>query len=184
VSRDSHERPAVCHPAIQPRSLDMSCHAGVDDSRHRVHRRVPSCRRHAVTHQASNGMVEDKRTRTTSISHSHRRAETRISVLGLHRRDMRCMRCQGLMVWDRFLDLAQTDPLWALAWRCVNCGEVLDAVIQSHRISARLLREPVQELQTTAMKSRGKQAKSFSPGAAHAIGKRTRKPFKSSRQRR
>ena len=77
---------------------------------------------------------------------------------------MRCMRCQGLMVWDRFLDLAQTDRLWALAWRCVNCGEVLDAVIQSHRISARLLREPVQELQTTAMKSKGKQAKSFSPG--------------------
>ena len=44
---------------------------------------------------------------------------------------MTCMRCQGLMVWDRFLDLVQTDLLWALAWRCVNCGEVLDAVIQS-----------------------------------------------------
>ena len=82
---------------------------------------------------------------------------------------MRCMRCQGLMVWDRFLDLAQTDRLWALAWRCVNCGEVLDAVIQSHRISARLLREPVQELQTAAMKSKGKQAKSFSPPVRHTL---------------
>ena len=76
---------------------------------------------------------------------------------------MRCMRCQGLMVWDRFLDLVQTDLLWALAWRCVNCGEVLDAVIQSHRISARLLRERVHELQTTAMRSKGNRRRALPP---------------------
>jgi hypothetical protein len=56
---------------------------------------------------------------------------------------MRCGRCQGLMVCDQFMDLAQTDMLWASAWRRVNCGEVLDAVIQSHRSSARSPREPV-----------------------------------------
>ena len=50
---------------------------------------------------------------------------------------MRCRRCQGLMVWDRFIDLAQSDLLWAFAWRCVNCGEVLDAVILSQRRKAR-----------------------------------------------
>lgn len=46
---------------------------------------------------------------------------------------MRCGRCKGLMVWDRFLDMGQADILWAFAWRCINCGEVLDAVIQDHR---------------------------------------------------
>jgi hypothetical protein len=46
---------------------------------------------------------------------------------------MRCARCNGLMVWDRFLDMGQADILWAFAWRCINCGEVLDAVIHDHR---------------------------------------------------
>jgi hypothetical protein len=46
---------------------------------------------------------------------------------------MRCARCQGFMVEDRFLDMGQADILWAFVWRCVNCGEVLDAVIQHHR---------------------------------------------------
>ena len=46
---------------------------------------------------------------------------------------MRCARCQGFMVWDHLLDMGQADSLWAFAWRCINCGEVLDAVIQDHR---------------------------------------------------
>ena len=88
---------------------------------------------------------------------------------------MRCMRCQGLMVWDRFLDLAQTDLLWGLAWRCVNCGEVLDAVIQSHRSSARLLRERVHErAQTTAMRSKGKKTKVLSPRGTPSVSEYAR----------
>lgn len=55
---------------------------------------------------------------------------------------MRCRRCQGLMVSERFVDLAQTNLLWTFAWRCVNCGEVLDAEILSHRWHAGTLREP------------------------------------------
>jgi hypothetical protein len=46
---------------------------------------------------------------------------------------MRCIRCQGFMIEDRFVDLSQADSLWMVAWRCVNCGEVLDAVIHHHR---------------------------------------------------
>lgn len=56
--------------------------------------------------------------------------------------DMRCRRCQGLMVWDRFIDFGQTDLLWAFACRCVNCGEVLDAVILAHRRTAPLRKAP------------------------------------------
>jgi hypothetical protein len=46
---------------------------------------------------------------------------------------MKCARCRGLMVVDRLLDMGQADILWAFVWRCINCGEVLDAVIQHHR---------------------------------------------------
>lgn len=73
---------------------------------------------------------------------------------------MRCRRCQGLMVWDRFIDLAQTDRLWAFVWRCVNCGEVLDAVILSHRRNASPLRKPAPNReQAVAIGSKGTQAK-------------------------
>jgi hypothetical protein len=75
---------------------------------------------------------------------------------------MRCRRCQGLMVWDRFIDLAQTDLLWAFGWRCVNCGEVLDAVILSHRGPAGTLPEPThKEAQPIAIKRKRQQPKTM-----------------------
>jgi hypothetical protein len=52
---------------------------------------------------------------------------------------MRGARCQGFMVEDRFLDMGQADIRWAFVWRCINCGEVLDAVIQHHRCSSNLV---------------------------------------------
>lgn len=45
---------------------------------------------------------------------------------------MRCIRCRGLMIEDRFVDL-EKDILCVVAWRCINCGEVLDTVIHHHR---------------------------------------------------
>ena len=47
---------------------------------------------------------------------------------------MRCYRCQGFMIEDRF-DPEEGDRPGMVAWRCINCGEVLDAVIQHHRYS-------------------------------------------------
>jgi hypothetical protein len=45
---------------------------------------------------------------------------------------MKCPRCKGLLVRDRLLDLQ--DTAWHIdAWRCVSCGEVLDAVILANR---------------------------------------------------
>ena len=45
---------------------------------------------------------------------------------------MRCNRCKGLLVKDRLYDLYDTQ--WKLdAWRCVACGDLLDAVILRNR---------------------------------------------------
>jgi hypothetical protein len=45
---------------------------------------------------------------------------------------MQCERCDGLMVVDRLVDLESTE-LWLYAWRCTNCGNVVDDQIRQHR---------------------------------------------------
>ncbi len=43
---------------------------------------------------------------------------------------MRCPRCFGCMVHDRFMDLLDdTGRLHCDGWRCVNCGAIVDPVI-------------------------------------------------------
>jgi len=45
-----------------------------------------------------------------------------------------CTRCSGLMVSDFYMDLLNsTGELEFAAKRCVQCGEVVDAVIQRNR---------------------------------------------------
>ena len=46
---------------------------------------------------------------------------------------MTCTRCRGLMVTDSFIDLQETGHLWMTAWRCMNCGHVVDQVAEQNR---------------------------------------------------
>lgn len=46
---------------------------------------------------------------------------------------MTCTRCRGLMVTDNFIDLQETGHLWMTAWRCMNCGYVVDQVAEQNR---------------------------------------------------
>jgi uncharacterized Zn finger protein len=47
---------------------------------------------------------------------------------------MTCTRCQGCMAEDHFLDLMETGgEMWIRAWRCLNCGNVLDHVMEQNR---------------------------------------------------
>ncbi|MBX3300848.1 MAG: hypothetical protein KF693_01395 [Nitrospira sp.] len=49
---------------------------------------------------------------------------------------MNCSRCQGLLVRDHFLDFDGTiGHMWASGYRCMNCGNVLDPVIEKHRLA-------------------------------------------------
>ena len=51
---------------------------------------------------------------------------------------MTCARCQGWMVRESFTDLLDdTGQLDFVAWRCLNCGEVLDGVVLKHRSDIR-----------------------------------------------
>lgn len=52
---------------------------------------------------------------------------------------MQCARCQGLMVKDRLVDLQESNSsIWLHVWRCMNCGEVVDAHIVERRTMNRL----------------------------------------------
>jgi hypothetical protein len=46
---------------------------------------------------------------------------------------MTCQRCAGLMVQERYDDLESGSAGYEVsAWRCLNCGAVVDSVITSH----------------------------------------------------
>ncbi|TKB90848.1 MAG: hypothetical protein E8D41_11675 [Nitrospira sp.] len=46
---------------------------------------------------------------------------------------MTCRRCNGLMVRERYDDLELGSAGYeVLAWRCLNCGAIVDASIATH----------------------------------------------------
>lgn len=46
---------------------------------------------------------------------------------------MTCQRCAGLMVQERYDDLGSGSAGYEVsAWRCLNCGAVVDSVITAH----------------------------------------------------
>jgi len=46
---------------------------------------------------------------------------------------MICQRCEGLMVLERYDDLALGSARYEVpAWRCLNCGAIVDSVIADH----------------------------------------------------
>ena len=48
---------------------------------------------------------------------------------------MTCMRCQGCMAKDHFMDLLESsEGMWLTGWRCLNCGHVDDPVIERNRL--------------------------------------------------
>lgn len=48
---------------------------------------------------------------------------------------MQCTKCDGLMVTDNLIDMMESSiPMWMKGWRCVSCGNIVDPVIQKHRM--------------------------------------------------
>jgi hypothetical protein len=49
----------------------------------------------------------------------------------LHKKELRCQRCGGRMVAEKYYDVNNV----FFGWHCVICGEILDPVILLHRLS-------------------------------------------------
>ncbi len=47
---------------------------------------------------------------------------------------MHCTRCQGHMTCDHLVDMQESGgEWWANSWRCINCGYMLDPVLERNR---------------------------------------------------
>jgi DNA-directed RNA polymerase subunit RPC12/RpoP len=53
--------------------------------------------------------------------------------MAMNEKSVRCPRCDGAMVFERFQDMLTL----FYAWRCVNCGEIVDPVVSKNREPAR-----------------------------------------------
>ncbi|NOT23577.1 MAG: hypothetical protein HOP22_12755 [Nitrospiraceae bacterium] len=48
---------------------------------------------------------------------------------------MQCTKCNGFMVADNLIDMMESSiPMWMKGWRCVSCGNIVDPLIQKHRM--------------------------------------------------
>ena len=78
----------------------------------------------------------------------------RIGKLG--KTGMRCLRCGGKMIFEKFYDIDNT----FFGWHCVICGEILDPVILLHRLSQDAsLQIPEEEKEVMHMLKKYLQAK-------------------------
>ena len=64
----------------------------------------------------------------TAPADAHRTCEGRVPM-ARERRRMKCPRCNGAMVYERFQDMLDL----FYAWRCLNCGEIVDPVVARNR---------------------------------------------------
>lgn len=64
--------------------------------------------------------------------HQYPYRRVRMMATGDNKR-VRCPRCDGAMVFERFQDMLTL----FYAWRCVNCGEIVDPVVSKNREPAR-----------------------------------------------
>jgi len=46
---------------------------------------------------------------------------------------MRCFRCNGLMIYEKFYAVPGIILESFVGWRCVACGDIVDEVILRHR---------------------------------------------------
>ena len=55
---------------------------------------------------------------------------------------MRCSKCSRLMTFERFMGgVPQSIPWSYEGWRCITCGEIVDALILINRMKDKALTE-------------------------------------------
>ncbi len=63
---------------------------------------------------------------------------------------MECVKCRGLMVSDRFVDLAESGEREFGGWRCLVCGNITDPVIVANRLQPTAPSRPLRKRQLAA----------------------------------
>jgi len=63
---------------------------------------------------------------------------------------MECVKCLGLMVSDRCVDLAESGDREFGGWRCLVCGNITDPVIVANRLQPTAPKRPLRKRQLAA----------------------------------
>ena len=48
---------------------------------------------------------------------------------------MKCPKCDGLMFFEKFLDMGESSHYFFYGWRCITCGSIVDSTIMKNRVS-------------------------------------------------
>ncbi|MCC7201316.1 MAG: hypothetical protein IT393_01450 [Nitrospirae bacterium] len=48
---------------------------------------------------------------------------------------MKCPKCNGLMIYEKFLDMGESSNYFFYGWRCIACGTIVDSTIIENKIS-------------------------------------------------
>jgi len=57
----------------------------------------------------------------------------KFALTKLRRFIMKCYRCGGVMVYEKFFGVSEE----FFGWRCIFCGEIVDSVILENRLEQR-----------------------------------------------
>lgn len=47
---------------------------------------------------------------------------------------MKCPKCDGLMMYEKFLDMGASSTYYFYGWRCITCGTIIDDTIIENRV--------------------------------------------------
>ena len=48
---------------------------------------------------------------------------------------MKCPKCDGLMIYEKFLDMGESSHYFFYGWRCIAWGTIVDSTIMKNRVS-------------------------------------------------
>lgn len=46
---------------------------------------------------------------------------------------MKCPKCEGLMIYEKFMDMEESSNFYFYGWRCLSCGNIVDSTIVANR---------------------------------------------------
>jgi len=47
---------------------------------------------------------------------------------------MQCPKCKGLMIYEKFMDMAESTHYFFYGWRCISCGNIVDTTIIANKV--------------------------------------------------
>ena len=47
---------------------------------------------------------------------------------------MKCPKCDGFMIYEKFMDMGESSSFFFYGWRCISCGNIVDSIILANKV--------------------------------------------------